>query len=110
MPLSTAKELSTELFSNLTHMVPPSTDVIWIPSACSKMGGKVNDQLLALNKHLFHSLRRRFLNASDNWMTFYDEFALSNAVADLIKDGVHMPQSYYDAIMEHFVALLCNIN
>jgi hypothetical protein len=107
LSLSRTKQLFIQLHFKLRQVLSLSTDVIWMPSACTWMSKKINDRLVALNHFVFQSLKSRFMNEKDNWFAFYDENSLACAIPGLKADGVHMQHEYYNVIMEHLLNMFC---
>ncbi|ELU06416.1 hypothetical protein CAPTEDRAFT_198401 [Capitella teleta] len=108
-PVSVTKHRLRYLIKVFERMIPTSTDFVWLPSArvFGKNAHVINSKLLTLNHALFDQLKSRFLNSSDKWNGFYDEFALSHPLKSMTVDGVHMKADYYNVLMQHLVSLFC---
>jgi hypothetical protein len=97
------------IIHKMNELVPPAATLLWLPqSSCwafeESLASKRNR---LMNRAPFDRLKSRFFNTKDKWLPFYDTWALTCALRSYSRDWVHLAHQYYEAIMDHALALLC---
>ena len=104
-----------KLIDLVRKYIPRWVKVVWMPqtsewkynnSISKKNRTSVHEKNCRLNEALFRLVKPSIVDPASNWYGFYDLQSVNCPLSFLTKDGLHMDQFYYVAIMKHLLFLM----